>query len=432
MRQFWATFLKDLLILWRDRAGMLVLFVMPMALVLVLSLVQNNILAATGQAALRLLFVDQDHGFVANEIRDRLQQAGGVELITELNGQVLSEERARREVAAGHYQFGLLIPAGTSIRLREDSRQLALETLNAAGNSGTAATQTWQLQLFFDPGVQGVFRTAVLSSLRHALLGLETAEKTRQLLRALNAQLGGGPGTADEAADLPVGKSLLGISAKPAGSGEQLQRPNAVQQNVPAWALFGMFFIVVPLSGALLRERQEGTLRRLLVLPAPYSALLAGKVLAYVVICLVQFSLMLLVGKFLLPLLGTPVLQLGEHPAAVFLLALCAALAATGYGLLVGNLARSNEQASMLGAVTVVIAAALGGVMVPVYVMPQGMRLISNFSPLAWGLNGFIELFVRSGGLSDIISNLLLLLGFFVLTLSLSLALFIRRGRSGG
>ncbi len=86
----------------------------------------------------------------------------------------------------------------------------------------------------------------------------------------------------------------------------------------------------------------------------------------------------------------------------------------------------------MLGAVSVVIAAALGGVMVPVYVMPQVMQKLSIFSPLAWGLDGFIKLFVRSGDLASIQTNLCLFIGFFLLTISLSVVLFSRQGRNGG
>ncbi len=231
--------------------------------------------------------------------------------------------------------------------------------------------------------------------------------------------------------ELPENRALLVVAEQVAGGAKRAPRPNAVQQNVPAWSLFGMFFIVVPLSGALLRERQEGTLRRLLTLPIPYWALLSGKTLAYVAVCMLQFCLMLLVGKFILPIFGTQQFSLGAEPVAVFLLAFCASLAATGYGLLVGTLARSYDQASMFGAVSVVIAAALGGVMVPVYVMPKGMQLLSSFSPLAWGLDGFLEIFVRSGTLQSIGQNLLALLGFFLATATVSLVVFSRRGRSG-
>ncbi len=426
MKQFWATFLKDLLILWRDRAGMLVLFVMPMALVLVVSLVQNNVMEATGQSALKVLLVDADQGFIGAQIRQRLADTSGLRLLDRVGSQVLDEESARQLVASGDYQFGVLIPAGMSERLRAAVIQQSEQTLSPAGQQ--TEQPLLEIELFFDPTVQGVFRTAVRASLQHALLGLEVAEKERELAQQLVIAFG----LESPKDDAPPKQqtTMLALAESQAELKNDL-RPNAVQQNVPAWSLFGMFFIVVPLSGALLRERQQGTLRRLLTLPVPYGVLLSGKTLAYVTVCMVQFCLMLLAGKYLLPLFGTPVLELGATPHLVFLLAFCAALAATGYGLLIGTLARSYEQASMFGAVSVVIAAALGGVMVPAYVMPKGMQLISNFSPLSWGLNGFLELFVRSGDVQGITRNLFALLGFFLVTTAFSMLAFRRCERSG-
>jgi ABC-2 type transport system permease protein len=225
---------------------------------------------------------------------------------------------------------------------------------------------------------------------------------------------------------------LLAVREQVSLAGGLPRLPTAVQQNVPAWALFGMFFIVVPLSGTLLRERQEGTLQRLRTIPVSPLLLLAGKVVAYALICLGQFGLMLLIGRYLLPLFGTPRLALGGHPEAVLLLVLCAALAATGFGILVGTLVGSYEQAAMVGPVAVVVAAALGGIMVPVYVMPKGMQAISAFSPLAWGLSGFLDIFVRDADLAGILPNALSLLAFFAATLTIAWIVYHRRSRNGG
>lgn len=430
MKQFLATYCKDLRVLWRDRAGMLVLFAMPMALVLVVSLVQNNVLEATGQAAVKVLLVDADGGDIGAQIRSRLSAAGGLRLLEEVDGVALDESEARRLVAAGDYQFGLVIPPGLSERLQSEVRRRTGRLFYAPPDEEERADDGLEVSVFFDPAVQGVFRTAVMSSLRHALFGLETAQRGRELSAAL-AERFGSLKTRGEDGALLGDEALMSVTEEAAG-GDLGLRPNAVQQNIPAWSLFGMFFIVVPLSGALLRERQEGTLRRLLTLPVSYGALLAGKTMAYVTVCMIQFCLMLLVGKFVLPLFGTPVFELGDRPFAVFLLAFCAALAATGYGLLVGTLARSYDQASMFGAVSVVIAAALGGVMVPVYVMPKGMQLISQASPLAWGLEGFLELFVRGGDVQAVAPNLAALIGFFLATTVLALAVFTRRSHRGG
>jgi len=214
-------------------------------------------------------------------------------------------------------------------------------------------------------------------------------------------------------------------------AGTMIAQPDSVQQNVPAWTLFGMFFIVVPLSGALLRERQEGTLQRLLSLPISGLPLLGGKLAAYVLVGCAQALVMLLVGRLLLPRFGTPLLRFGDDPLALILLILACALAATGYGLLIGTLVRSYEQAAMLGPVSIVLAAALGGIMVPVYAMPPAMQSLSALSPLAWGLEGFIELFVRHGDLARIVPQLLSLLLFAAACLGLAWLVFARRRSLG-
>jgi ABC-2 type transport system permease protein len=191
-----------------------------------------------------------------------------------------------------------------------------------------------------------------------------------------------------------------------------------------------MFFIVVPVSGALIRERQSGTFRRLMTMPISLAGLLAGKVIAYILVCMAQFVLMVAIGSFALPLLGTSGLVVGPEWPVVGIIALSAALAATGYGIMVGVLARSYEQASVFGAVSIVIAAALGGVMIPVYVMPRSMQAVSVVSPLAWGLNAFQDVFVREGTLRTVGPNLARLALFSLATLSVAWW-SLRKSRSG-
>jgi ABC-2 type transport system permease protein len=435
MRRFLATCRKDLLILGRDRAALLVLFLMPAVLVLVVSLVQNNILKTLGADPLRVLLVDQDHGSLGQAVRARLPRGGALQLIDSLPAGPLSEEAARGLVAAGDYQFGVLIPAGSSGRVQERAAQLAARALQTGAEQETGPVPAPPaVVVFFDPAVQGAVRATVAVSLRQVLSSVEMEEKGRALGRLLERLLSAGtqpfpwarPAPRSEAlARVLGGEMLLPLREEAAATGPVL--PNAVQQNVPAWALFGMFFIVVPLSGALLREKQEGTLVRLRTLPVSPAVILLGKIASFTAVCLVQFTLMLAVGRYLLPLFGTPELDPGQGLVPAYVLALAAALAATGYGLLVGSAARSQEQASMFGAVSVVVAAALGGVMVPVYVMPRAMQTLSLASPLAWGINGFLEIFVRGGGMGRIWPDILLLLGFFAACVALSLWLSGRR-----
>lgn len=436
MGRLFAVIQRDLLQLTRDRAGLLVLFVMPLALVLIMSLVQDSVLKATGEASVELLLVDNDRSDLSRTLEAQLEASGAVRLVREVKGQPVDAARARAEVAAGHYPFALVIPKGLGQDLTAAATVMARQTL-----SGTADTQRPALpapQLLVDPGVQQMFRIGVSSALERILQGLEFRARGRALAAQLKQRLqpaaaSSGPllfpaAPADEpAAEMPA--PLLGLQQEVAVTGRFLQKPNAAQHNVPAWTLFGMFFIVVPLSGLVLRERQNGTAQRLLTLPVSPLTVLTGRVFAFLGVGLGQFFGMLAVGLWVLPALGAPALVVGSQWPLLLLLAVAATLAATSYGLLLGTVAGSYEQASMFGAVSVVIAAALGGVMVPLYVMPKAMQAASVLSPLGWGLTAFQAVLVRGAGLRAILPQLAALLAFFAACL-LGAGFFSSRNRN--
>ncbi len=447
MLTIWATIIKELLELRRDRAGLMVLLVMPMALVLIVSLVQDNVMQATGEAPIRVLFVDKDRSFLGEAIAKQLKTVGGLDLITQINGAPVSEESAKKAVVKGDFQFSIIIPAGTGTAFKEKIRKSSRSTIVMKGKAVPKSTAGGAGQagviIHFDPAVQGAFRTAVVNALQRVVLGIEFQEKAAALSETFPTEL--------KKAMSDIMKPLIGASSTPIPTPELsfkmdtapvlklteevalnsrlLKRPTAAQQNVPAWALFGMFFIVVPLSGSLIRERQTGSLIRLMTMPISSFSLLAGKICAYVLVCLVQFSLMLMAGSYLLPLLGTSGLETGAVLVTIIPVALAASLAATGYGLMVGTLAKTYEQASMFGAVSIVIAAALGGIMIPVYVMPRYMQEISTYSPLAWGLTAFQDIFVRGGSLRTVLPEMSYLLLFFIVTVTIS-GLAIRSNRT--
>jgi ABC-2 type transport system permease protein len=197
--------------------------------------------------------------------------------------------------------------------------------------------------------------------------------------------------------------------------------PNAVQHNVPAWAIFAMFFIVLPLAGSMVKEKSEGSVMRLQTIPTSYLTFLNGKIIVYIFVCLIQLILMLSVGKIFLPMLGLPTLVIGNSIPGIILLSVSTAFAATGYGVMMGTIAKTEQQGAIMGSLSVLLLSAIGGVWVPTYVMPELMRDISIVSPLNWALNGFYELFLRGGGVADVVADSLKLILFFVFTMTVSL-----------
>jgi ABC-2 type transport system permease protein len=77
------------------------------------------------------------------------------------------------------------------------------------------------------------------------------------------------------------------------------------------------------------------------------------------------------------------------------------------YAICIGVFARTEEQANGFGAISIVILAAIGGLMVPSFAMPGSFRLASNISPLHWGLEAYYGLFLEGGGFGTIWANIL-------------------------
>jgi ABC-2 type transport system permease protein len=442
-----AVIQKELLLLLRDKAGLLVLFVMPAVLVVVITLVQENALKTIGESDTRILLIDNDGQALGRQITNALEGADGVVVTRTAGDRVPARDQALRQVARGDYQLCLIIPANMTELVRARARQSAVDSIsgNAANAHGDADADIAEpvIEVYFDPTVLGGFRSAVRNMLALMVFRMEVGEKMAALADVLPARIDQTLAEAlKPAADfLPAvprtdlklkwsDDALLRIESKDALAGKRLKLPTSVQQNVPAWCLFGIFFIVLPMAGAFIQERINGTYLRLLTMPVGYLTLVAGRIIAYTGICLVQCVLIGCIGKWVLPLWGTPPLEMGGDPAALGVMAASAVLAATGYGILLGTVVNSFEQAAMFGPISIVIAAALGGIMVPVYAMPTFMQTISVISPLAWGLNGTLDVFVRGGGLADVLPEAAALSAFFVGCVILAW-LWQRRRRSG-
>ncbi|MDO4693585.1 MAG: ABC transporter permease [Eikenella sp.] len=206
--------------------------------------------------------------------------------------------------------------------------------------------------------------------------------------------------------------------------GSEVARPNSVQHSVPAWLIFGMFFIMIPLSNVMAMERQTNTLTRLNMARAPAASLMAAKMIPYFLINQLQFAGMVALGYWVLPRLDMPAFTLSGSLWPYAALSAAVSLAALGYGLLVSVLARSTEQAVVLGGGGIIIMAALGGIMVPVYVMPATMQQIAEFSPMGWGLAGFQKLLLNHYTLAQIQPWLLRLAGFGLAALAAAVLLY--------
>ena len=118
MDRMLASVMKEWRLLIRDRAGLLMLFLMPSLLVIVVSVVQMNVLKTMGDEPVALLWVDQDQGDLAQMLREGLAASEGVVPVDHLQGQPVDEAGALERVSEGEYQVCLVIPPEFSQAVR--------------------------------------------------------------------------------------------------------------------------------------------------------------------------------------------------------------------------------------------------------------------------------------------------------------------------
>ena len=407
-----ALIIKEWRLLWRDRIGLLILFALPMCLVMFLSLTQASHLDRDKK--IKLLVIDRDRSTLSNNLVKALNKSKTLTVTRLRANNTAALNRAKLQVASADYHALLVIPWNATAKLKGYDRQLFRR------RRGIADTHL-NFSLYLDPGMPAALSDSIKLGITHILKQVELNMTQKLLLIALRTK-------AERMSD-----DLLRVTTHYASQSKKVTKPNSVQQNVPAWSLFGMFFIVIPLAGTMVRERAQGVIQRLTIAPVSQFTLLLGKLFAFIALNLFQLFLMLNVGVYILPRFGLSALDLYDHTVAVLQVGLAASLAATGFGILVGTWVRSYQQATVLGPFIIVIAAAIGGIFVPQYLMPESIQQISNLSPLHWAQASFLDIFIRDATLPDFLPNIIKLCAFFVICLLLSLppfTYFIHRGQA--
>ncbi len=198
-------------------------------------------------------------------------------------------------------------------------------------------------------------------------------------------------------------------------SGPNRELPTPLQQTVPAYAIFAMFFIAIPMSVGFLREKKDGTLQRLFTYPVSANLVTLGKIIPYYLINVIQFALMMLVGIFVMSRFITPAFHAGAHPWHMLPVTLVVAAATTGFGVLVAATAKTPEQSSTLAATGAILMGVFGGIMVPHVVMPPVMKKLAMISPMFWAHQAYLDVFLRDAAFGTILPRLIILTLFAII-----------------
>jgi ABC-2 type transport system permease protein len=347
---------KELLILLRDRQTVPLLFLMPVALIFFLSL------------ALQSVYVDK---FTGRQISLVLENAGR-------NPQALQLER---KISANKLILLIERPQGyDNDKIFESSRAHAAILIPEGFGDGTKPVEI-QFDPVLDAGYKIALKSLISSLTAEVVLGVDDIE-------------------------VMVANFIVEKTKK------NTHFPGPLQQSVPGWSIFAMFFIAIPMSIGFLREKNNGTLQRIFTYPVSANLVALGKLIPYYLINVIQFVLMLLIGVFVMPQITGMTLNMGAHPGYLVPVTLVVAAASTGFGVLIAGLARTPEQSSTLAATGAVLMGVFGGIMVPHVVMPPLMKNLAMISPMYWAHQAYLDVFLREASFSYILPKLVILTVF--------------------
>lgn len=334
-----------------------------------------------------------DEGELGAALVNRLQ------LDPTLEVRLVDQAAAREDLAQGLAVGVLTVPEGVSAALaRGDRAELIFQGAQGATRPAQVVQEAVRAAA---AGVSGSLQAAEISlqvATRLGVLDMQAGESARALKRQAFSR----------AEALSQGAQPVVMSAHPV---TRLERPEdsipyGLEQSSPGMmVMFAMFFT---LGGgvALIHERDEGTLRRLVVMPLRKGEIILGKFLGIYLAGILQIGLLILAGALLFHV------SWGRSPAGLALLVAVFALAITSLGLVVGALARTAAQANALTTVVVLALAALGGAWWPLEIVPAWMRTLGHLFPTAWAMDGFHDLITRGLGAGAVAAEVAILAGY--------------------
>ena len=332
MHKLLASIKKESLIVLNDRAGLLLMYLMPIMLVFIITLVQDSSFRMVSENQVRVLIVNDDLGDRGDSLIQLLQNSGSFKLTVTKNQ---SPEEMQRQLLDENRLLAIHIPANFSKQLLRKASQVTDLMLTEFGVKDSindvAVYKMDPLTLYYDPVLQENYRFSISSSIYAYLGSLENGLVMENLYKEMGY----------DRVPVPIKNKLanerIAIVEKPASGSNNNLIPNATQHNVPAWSIFAMFFMVVSLGGNIVKERLNGSFVRLRTMPTGFSLILFSKMMVYLFVAMTQLMIIMLIGIYVFPLIGLQRLVIPDNYLAVVVVSLFAGFAAVSYATLIGT-----------------------------------------------------------------------------------------------
>lgn len=396
----------------RDYIALALVFVLPIIFFSIFAAIFSGMGPGSGGSgggsATKIIVVDLDRTDVSGRLVDALDGQAALSVFTspkptgdEPTPSPYTREQALALVRQGRYPAAVVFPVGFT------------ETFGTFSGSGKP------VEVIHDPAnpivlhtVSGLLQAAAMTAAPDILMekGMEQLEaaggfltpKQRELIETFKPILRGLGGVDpydrgdSDTAGTSSSQTLSGLVAvRATDAGKRDDDPDAEPRSIVAYyaAGIGVMFLLFSMAngagGSLLEEAERGTLERLLTTSVSMTSLLLGYWLFFAVIGIAQTTLMFVWAAVVFGLdLWTP-----RHLLGFAAMTLATAGAASGFGIVLAALCKSRAQLGGISTIVILIMSALGGSMVPRFIMPAFMNTTALFTFNGWALDGYLKIF---------------------------------------
>jgi ABC-2 type transport system permease protein len=405
----WEITRKDLQLLRRDRRALIVLIVLPMAFICILGLTTGRLLGwRENNQLLNLCVVNSDGSELSNRLTENLSNIDGIQMVPAKNleqAQALLEEGEASAVVEIGKGFQAKARALTPRQFFDPSSQqlrLELRDLDLSVSSSPAMAMVRSV----------VDQLVLLSAIRVVLP--DVAERLN-IFPSIGEAISNSETSSDEESS---SKNEARETSSEASNGNEVY-----QTIVPAYTVMFAFFLVNIMARSFIAERELGTLKRLHMAPISGFQIVIGKTLPFLLISLVQCGALFLFGRLLFGM------SWGANPWLLLPVMISTSLSATGLGLLVATLVRTDSQVSAYANFLVITLAGISGCFMPREWLPEGMQTFSLATPHAWALIAYDHVLNEGAPkIATIAKSCGALLGFAVLFTTLGVWRFRAKG----
>jgi len=397
---------KEIQLILKDRGWLVMLFLLPL---LIGGFIGGMNLAVTsstseegrqGGILLKVGLVNQDPGAFGTEVSKAIQD------IDQLQVQVFSSaDQAVERVAQGEITSAIILPADFSEKINAYTPTEIEVMVDPAQPESASIVAGIMNQVVSEVGLWGEVQYGVRSIFEESGLLAQASSEEQRAIKAQNLGV-----IMTRINDMRRNPAILVVSEDLQGAKIQGGIELFIAYQFAGLTVMFIFFIVAMCSNSLLGEREAGTIRRLLSAPVPRGAIIAGKILAFMLLGCMQVVIMFGVANLLL---GAP---LGRSPLALVVMTLVVTFTAAAMGMMVAALAKSASQANSTGLILAFVLAGLGGA------LPTGKEplsraggfigVISKLTPHAHAVEGYYRVMAENETIIQILPEIGILLAF--------------------